>query len=71
MFDNTPPHNANRSSVSLSSQRRHSYHHRLEKAASAIQNPRVAQLLTTFGRPPYPVNAKRVSNNNRFYASSA
>ncbi|PQK16259.1 hypothetical protein BB8028_0006g05800 [Beauveria bassiana] len=71
LFDNTPPHNANRSSVSLSSQRRHSYHHRLEKAASAIQNPRVAQLLTTFGRPPYPVNAKRVSNNNRFYASSA
>jgi len=71
LFDNPPPRNANRSSVSLSSQRRHSYHNRLEKSASAIQNQRVAQLLQTFGHPSYPVNAKRISNNNQFYASSA
>ncbi|KAM3505429.1 hypothetical protein MY11210_007973 [Beauveria gryllotalpidicola] len=71
LFDNPPPRNDNRSSVSLSSQRRHSYNHRLDKSASAIQNQRVVQLLQTFGRPSYPVNAKRVSNNNRFYASSA
>ncbi len=71
MFDNPPPRNANRSSVSLSSQRRHSYNNRLEKSASAIQNQRVAQLLQTFGHPSYSVNAKRVSNNNQFYASSA
>ncbi|TQV97473.1 hypothetical protein V2A60_006773 [Cordyceps javanica] len=72
LFDNPPPRNANRSSVSLSSQRRHSYNNRLEKsAASALQNQRVAQILQTFGHPSYPVNAKRVSNNNQFYASSA
>ncbi|KAK8146606.1 hypothetical protein G3M48_002897 [Beauveria asiatica] len=70
LFDNPPPRNANRSSVSLSSQRRHSYNHRLEKSASAIPNQRVVQL-QTFGHPSYSVNAKRVSNNNRFYASSA
>ncbi|KAM3566235.1 hypothetical protein ARSEF4850_000825 [Beauveria asiatica] len=71
LFDNPPPRNANRSSVSLSSQRRHSYNHRLEKSVSAIPNQRVVQLLQTFGHPSYSVNAKRVSNNNRFYASSA
>lgn len=71
MFDNPPPRNANRSSVSLSSQRRHSYHNRLEKSASAIQNQRVAQILQAIGHPSYPVNANRVSNNNQFYASSA
>ncbi|ATY66771.1 cross-pathway control 1 [Cordyceps militaris] len=72
LFDNPPPPNANRSSVPLSSQRRHSYNNRLEKSvASALQNQRVAQLLHTFGHPSYPVNAKRVSNSNQFYASSA
>ncbi|OAA64790.1 cross-pathway control protein 1 [Cordyceps fumosorosea ARSEF 2679] len=73
LFDNPPPRNANRSSVSLSSQRRHSsYNNRLEKSpATGLQNPRVVQLLQSFGNPSYPVNANRVSNNNQFYASSA
>lgn len=71
LFDNPPLRNANRSSVSLSSQRRHSYHNRLEKSASAIQNQRVAQILQAIGHPSFPVNANRVSNQNQFYASSA
>lgn len=71
MFDNPQRQNPNRSSVSLSSQRRHSYHNRLEKSASHVQNQRVAQILQAIGHQSYSVNANRVSNNNQFYASSA
>jgi len=71
LFDNPQRQNPNRSSVSLSSQRRHSYHNRLEKSASHVQNQRVAQILQAIGHQSYSVNANRVSNNNQFYASSA
>ncbi|KAF4978312.1 hypothetical protein FZEAL_5285 [Fusarium zealandicum] len=67
LFDQ--PQHPNRSTTSLSTQRRHSSHlqnHRRQPVSPAVQNQRVAQLLQAFG-PSSPVN--RLAN--QFYASSA
>lgn len=71
LFDSPQPRQApNRSSVPLSSQRRHSYHNRRDKLVpSAVQNQRVAQILQAIGHPSSSVNANRFAN--QFYASSA
>ncbi|KAJ3465264.1 hypothetical protein MRS44_005922 [Fusarium solani] len=66
LFDQPP----NRSTTSLSNQRRHSsYLHkrRQQPASSAVQNQRVAQLLKAIGNTSSPVNRPA----NQFYASSA
>ncbi|QLI67750.1 Cross-pathway control protein 1 [Metarhizium brunneum] len=72
LFDNPQPRQVpNRSSVPLSSQRRHSYHNRRDRlVSSAVQNQRVAQLLQAIGHQSLSsVNANRFTN--QFYASSA
>lgn len=72
MFDSPQSRpSPNSQSTSLSTQRRHSYHNRREKAAStAAQNQRVAQILQAIGHPSSSsVNANRFAN--QFYASSA
>lgn len=73
LFDSPQPCQApNRSSVSLSSQRRHSYLHRRDTklVTAAAQNQRVAQLLQALGQHPVSsVNANSIAN--QFYASSA
>ncbi|PNY24283.1 Cross-pathway control protein 1 [Tolypocladium capitatum] len=73
LFDNPQPRpSPNRSANPLPSRRRHSHHNRPDKfvAPSAVQNPRVAQILQGIDHQySSPVNANRFAY--QFYASSA
>ncbi|KAG8423536.1 General control protein [Metarhizium acridum] len=72
LFDNPQPRQVpNRSSVTLSSQRRHSNHNRRDRlVSSAVHNPRVAQIIQAIGhQSSSSVIANRFAN--QFYASSA